>query len=94
MTINEGSLDSEFNKGFEKCKKELIKRFEKEAKEKYKRMEKFGLKVTCLCNRPKWHLMNFNLDEIRKIINEESRGYGYEKIKEGLKKLNKYGRTY
>ncbi len=50
-------------------KQRIIKRFEREAKDKYKKMEKAGIKITCLCDKPKWHLVNFNIDEIKQIIN-------------------------
>ncbi len=48
--------------------KQIIKRFEREAKKKYKKMEKAGVKVVCLCSKPKWHLVMFDIEEIRKII--------------------------
>ena len=50
-------------------KQRIIRRFEREAKEKYKEMEEAGLKLTCSCNKPKWHLVNFSVDEIKDIIN-------------------------
>ena len=50
-------------------KQRIIKRFEREAKKKYKKMEEVGIKVTCLCDKPKWHLVPFSFDEIENIIN-------------------------
>ena len=50
-------------------KRRIIKRFEREAKKKYELMEKAGLKPVCLCDKPNWHLVNFNVDEIKQIIN-------------------------
>ena len=50
-------------------KQRIIRRFEREAKAKYEKMEKAGVKITCLCDKPKWHLVNFNIDEIKQIIN-------------------------
>ena len=56
----------------------IFKRFEREAKKKYKVMQKAGIEVTCLCDKPKWHLVNFTLDEIKNIIflrdEDEKRG--------------------
>ena len=50
-------------------KQRIIKRFEREAKIKYAEMEEAGLKLTCACSKPKWHLVSFNVDEIKEIIN-------------------------
>ena len=50
-------------------KQRIIRRFERAAKEKYEEMEESGLKLTCPCNKPKWHLVSFNVDEIKEIIN-------------------------
>ena len=50
-------------------KQRIIRRLEKRAKEKYKEMERAGIKITCACDKPKWHLISFNVDEIKEIIN-------------------------
>ena len=50
-------------------KQRIIRRFERRAKRKYAEMEDVGIKLTCACSRPKWHLVSFNVDEIKDIIN-------------------------
>lgn len=50
-------------------KQRIIRRLEKRAKEKYAEMESAGIKLTCACSKPKWHLVSFNVDEIKDIIN-------------------------
>ena len=51
-------------------KQRIIRRLEKRAKEKYAEMEAVGIKLTCACSKPKWHLISFNVDEIKDIIND------------------------
>lgn len=50
-------------------KQRIINRFEREAKKEYKKMEEAGLELTCLCDKPKWHLVSFDIDRIKDIIN-------------------------
>jgi len=49
-------------------KQRIIRRLEKEAKKKFKKMKEAGISITCACSKPKWHLVSFNIDEIKEII--------------------------